>query len=154
MMGRDNLKNSNQFTFLGRIGIEFDHANLILKSKLNEALPKSTEFQDIGEMTMKMRMVKSSEELGKFTSPSFLFASNVWGASKSFFVLLSSTSSSVRLFLKIKDLMFSLGLEGFYGFPLAISHGFAWLFSISGFRFPVFGFWFSVSGFRIHISQL
>ena len=65
----------NNFTifFLGRIGIEFDHANLILKNKLNDALPTTTEFQDVGEMTMKMRMVKSPEELGKFTKVSFLF---------------------------------------------------------------------------------
>ena len=63
----------NNFTifFLGRIGIEFDHANLILKNKLNDALPTTTEFQDVGEMTMKMRMVKSPEELGKFTKVSF-----------------------------------------------------------------------------------
>ena len=44
-----------------------------MKNKLNDALPTTTEFQDVGEMTMKMRMVKSPEELGKFTKVSFLF---------------------------------------------------------------------------------
>ena len=42
-----------------------------MKNKLNDALPTTTEFQDVGEMTMKMRMVKSPEELGKFTKVSF-----------------------------------------------------------------------------------
>ena len=49
---------------VGSIGIEYDHANLAVKAKLKEALkPKNGEFHDVGEMTMKMRMVKSSEEL-------------------------------------------------------------------------------------------
>lgn len=46
----------------GRIGIEFDHVPLEVLSKLKAALP-SVEFIDIGVQTMRMRMIKSDEEI-------------------------------------------------------------------------------------------
>lgn len=46
----------------GRIGIEFDHVNLHNLEKLKAALP-DTEFVDISAATMRMRMVKSEEEI-------------------------------------------------------------------------------------------
>lgn len=45
----------------GRVGIEFDHVTLQNRKKLEAALPK-VEFADIGEPTMRMRMIKSMEE--------------------------------------------------------------------------------------------
>lgn len=45
-----------------RVGIEFDHVNLDTKRKLGDALPVA-EFSDIGPATMRMRMLKSDEEL-------------------------------------------------------------------------------------------
>ena len=62
--------------------------------------------------------------LAEVMSGSFFYSPQTFEANLNpslvFFLLLSS---SVRRFVKIKDLMFSLGLEGFYGFPLAISRG-------------------------------
>jgi len=46
----------------GRVGIEFDHVNLQNLEKLKAALP-GTEFVDISAATMRMRMVKSDEEI-------------------------------------------------------------------------------------------
>ncbi len=46
----------------GRVGIEFDHVNLQNMEKLRLALP-NTEFVDIAAPTMKMRMIKSPEEI-------------------------------------------------------------------------------------------
>jgi len=44
-----------------RLGIEFDHVNLELKSELEAALP-DVEFVDVGRAAMGQRMVKSPEE--------------------------------------------------------------------------------------------
>jgi creatinase len=44
------------------VGIEFDHITVQNSSKLEEALPKTT-FFDLRDATMRMRMVKSDEEL-------------------------------------------------------------------------------------------
>lgn len=46
----------------GRVGIEFDHVNLQNLEKLKRALP-GTEFVDIAAPAMKMRMIKSNEEI-------------------------------------------------------------------------------------------
>ena len=46
----------------GRVGIEFDHVTLHNRDKLAAALPEVV-FVDIGEAAMRMRMVKSEEEL-------------------------------------------------------------------------------------------
>ena len=46
----------------GRVGIEFDHVNLQNIEKLRQALP-GTEFVDIAAPAMKMRMIKSDEEI-------------------------------------------------------------------------------------------
>ena len=45
----------------GRVGIEFDHVTLQNREKLAAALPDVV-FVDVGEATMRMRMVKSEEE--------------------------------------------------------------------------------------------
>ncbi|WP_107850446.1 M24 family metallopeptidase [Oceanimonas marisflavi] len=45
-----------------RVGVEFDHLSLQNLDKLKAALPEA-EFVDIGVPTMKMRMVKSAEEI-------------------------------------------------------------------------------------------
>lgn len=45
-----------------RVGVEYDHMPLATMSTLQQALPKC-EFEDIGVPTMKMRMVKSAEEI-------------------------------------------------------------------------------------------
>lgn len=50
----------------GRVGIEFDHVNLQNMEKLKAALP-GTEFVDIAAATMKMRMIKSAEEIAHIT---------------------------------------------------------------------------------------
>ena len=44
-----------------RIGIEFDHVTLDLRAKLLDAFPEA-ELVDIGEASMRMRLVKSREE--------------------------------------------------------------------------------------------
>ena len=44
-----------------RVGIEFDHVTLQLRSKLEAALP-GAQFVDLGEASMRMRMRKSAEE--------------------------------------------------------------------------------------------
>ncbi|MFC3625354.1 M24 family metallopeptidase [Vogesella amnigena] len=46
----------------GRVGIEFDHAPIEMLDKLRAALP-SVEFVDIGAPTMRLRMIKSAEEI-------------------------------------------------------------------------------------------
>lgn len=45
-----------------RIGVEFDHLAVEMLSKLKAALPEA-EFVDIGVATMRMRMLKSDEEI-------------------------------------------------------------------------------------------
>ena len=45
----------------GRVGIEFDHVTLQARTKLEAALP-GVEFVDLGEATMRMRMIKSAQE--------------------------------------------------------------------------------------------
>ncbi|WP_458735301.1 M24 family metallopeptidase [Zobellella taiwanensis] len=45
-----------------RVGVEFDHLSLQNLDKLKAALPEA-EFVDIGVPTMKMRMIKSAEEI-------------------------------------------------------------------------------------------
>ncbi len=45
-----------------KIGIEFDHVNLSLLEKLKNSLPTS-EFIDISQECMKLRMIKSDEEI-------------------------------------------------------------------------------------------
>ncbi|WP_282610557.1 M24 family metallopeptidase [Pelagibius sp. Alg239-R121] len=45
-----------------RIGVEFDHLNLQNHAKLGDALPGAT-FSDVGAPTMRMRMIKSDEEI-------------------------------------------------------------------------------------------
>ncbi|MEM7226073.1 MAG: M24 family metallopeptidase [Pseudomonadota bacterium] len=45
-----------------RIGIEFDHVTLQNKAKLEAALPNAT-FVDVGQSAMRLRMVKSAEEI-------------------------------------------------------------------------------------------
>jgi creatinase len=49
-----------------RIGIEFDHMNLQVKAKLEAALPAAS-FQDIAAPAMRLRMVKSAEEIAHIT---------------------------------------------------------------------------------------
>jgi creatinase len=46
----------------GRVGVEFDHLNLQNMKKLKAALPNS-KFVDIAPATMRMRMIKSKEEI-------------------------------------------------------------------------------------------
>ena len=46
----------------GRVGIELDHVTCAARAKLETALP-GAELVDAGEATMRMRMVKSAEEL-------------------------------------------------------------------------------------------
>ena len=46
---------------LGAIAIEHDHLNLQMMKRIQAAL-NQTNFEDIAEDTMKMRMVKSKEE--------------------------------------------------------------------------------------------
>ena len=46
----------------GKIGIEFDHVNLSLLQKLKDSLTKS-ELLDISQECMKLRMIKSDEEI-------------------------------------------------------------------------------------------
>ena len=47
---------------VGRLGIEFDHVSLDMRARLEEALP-GVEFVDVGQPTMWMRTIKSSEEI-------------------------------------------------------------------------------------------
>ncbi|XP_074646046.1 creatinase-like [Tubulanus polymorphus] len=47
----------------GKIGLEFDHVSLDNFKKFDKALPNGSEKVDIGEPTMRMRMVKSAEEI-------------------------------------------------------------------------------------------
>ena len=46
----------------GRIGIEFDHVNLAMRRKLEAAFPNA-ELVDIAQAAMRMRMIKSAEEI-------------------------------------------------------------------------------------------
>ena len=45
-----------------RLGVEYDWVHLQNMEKFKKALPEST-FTDIGEPTMRLRMVKSAEEI-------------------------------------------------------------------------------------------
>ena len=45
-----------------RVGVEFDHINLDVRAKLGEALP-GAEIVDVGQAAMRMRMIKTDEEL-------------------------------------------------------------------------------------------
>jgi len=45
-----------------KVGLEFDHINLVNYGKMKTALPKA-EMVDVGDVTMKMRMIKSAEEI-------------------------------------------------------------------------------------------
>jgi creatinase len=49
-----------------QVGIEFDHMNLQVKAKLEAALPAAS-FQDIAAPAMRLRMVKSAEEIAHIT---------------------------------------------------------------------------------------
>ncbi|WP_417430657.1 M24 family metallopeptidase [Kiloniella sp.] len=55
---KDELSGRN----LSRVGLEFDHINIDNKNKMAAALG-SPEFVDIGASTMRMRMIKSAEEI-------------------------------------------------------------------------------------------
>jgi len=44
------------------VGLEYDHVHLDNMNKFKEALPNSS-FVDVGESTMKMRLIKSAEEI-------------------------------------------------------------------------------------------
>jgi creatinase len=46
----------------GRVGVELDHLTVDNHAKLNAALPNA-EFVDVGQTTMRMRMIKSTEEI-------------------------------------------------------------------------------------------
>jgi creatinase len=50
----------------GRVGIEFDHVPVDVLAKLKAALP-DVEFVDIGVQTMRLRMIKSAEEIAVIT---------------------------------------------------------------------------------------
>jgi len=50
----------------GRLGIEFDHVSLQNRAKLEAALP-GTEFVDISGPVMRLRMIKSAEEIAHIT---------------------------------------------------------------------------------------
>ncbi|EDO40873.1 predicted protein [Nematostella vectensis] len=45
-----------------RVGVEFDHLNLVSKEKLQQAMPLAEQV-DVGTPTMRMRMLKSAEEI-------------------------------------------------------------------------------------------
>ena len=49
-----------------RIGIEFDHVNVDFRKQLQDALP-SVEFVDVAAPSMKLRMIKSAEEIKHIT---------------------------------------------------------------------------------------
>jgi creatinase len=49
-----------------RIGIEFDHVNLDFRKQLQDALP-GVDFVDVAAPSMRMRMIKSSEEIKHIT---------------------------------------------------------------------------------------
>lgn len=49
-----------------RIGIEYDHVNLDFRKRLQEAFP-DTEFVDCAAPSMKLRMIKSKEEIAHIT---------------------------------------------------------------------------------------
>ena len=51
----------------GKVGVEFDHMNLDVFKKVGDALP-NVHLVDIGQPTMKMRMVKSDEEIAVITN--------------------------------------------------------------------------------------
>jgi creatinase len=73
-VGTDNLvytdwKRDNYFRALkslvpnvGRVGVEFDHLTLERMAKLRDTIP-AAEIVDVGAMTMRLRMVKSAEEI-------------------------------------------------------------------------------------------
>lgn len=47
----------------GPVGIEHDHMNLEVCQKLEHHLPNSNKLVDVGKDTMRMRMIKSKEEI-------------------------------------------------------------------------------------------
>lgn len=47
---------------LHRIGVEYDHLTVLNQRKLKEAMPHA-EFHDISDISMRQRMIKSSEEI-------------------------------------------------------------------------------------------
>lgn len=49
-----------------RIGIEFDHVNLDFRKQLQDAMP-GVEFVDVAAPSMRMRMIKSAEEIRHIT---------------------------------------------------------------------------------------
>ena len=86
----------------GTIGIEFDHINLVNMDKLQTALPK-TQFVDISGPAMKMRMVKSAEEIAHITQGAavadiggFACAEAIGAGISEFEVALHSTQAMVR----------------------------------------------------------
>ena len=86
----------------GTIGIEFDHINLVNMDKLQTALPK-TQFVDISGPAMKMRMVKSAEEIAHITQGAavadiggFACAEAIGAGVSEFEVALHSTQAMVR----------------------------------------------------------
>jgi creatinase len=50
----------------GTVGIEFDHVNVQTRKKLGSALPNTT-FVDISPAVMRLRMIKSNEEIALIT---------------------------------------------------------------------------------------
>jgi creatinase len=86
----------------GTIGIEFDHINLVNMDKLQTALPK-TQFVDISGPAMKMRMVKSAEEIAHITQGAavadiggFACAEAIGAGVSEFEVALHSTQAMVH----------------------------------------------------------
>ncbi len=65
---RDNYFRAVQNEIAGckRVGVEFDHINLQNHAKLGDVLPGAA-FFDVGAPTMRMRMVKSAEEIALIT---------------------------------------------------------------------------------------
>ena len=56
-----NFNNDKISIFIGGIAVEHDHLNLQMMKRFQSAL-NQPDFADIGEDTMKMRMIKSTEE--------------------------------------------------------------------------------------------
>lgn len=86
----------------GTVGIEFDHINLVNMDKLQAALPKA-QFVDISGPAMKMRMVKSAEEIAHITHGAavadiggFACAEAIGAGVPEYEVALHSTQAMVR----------------------------------------------------------
>jgi creatinase len=86
----------------GRVGVEFDHLTVERMQKLQQALPNA-ELADIGATTMRLRMVKSDEEIDLITNGAAV--SDVGGAAlvaavsegvPEYEVALASTEAMVR----------------------------------------------------------